>query len=155
MKKGKFSVMFLMIFALTSCGGEKLENNKLAFDSSKITSMLIDQRDRKNYAQWKCKTEDSSAILNRVTYYESHQHDKKKQTPDVNQYWKRTSVYFRTNDLIFDFKVYYRDENSSYYFYQNQFFVTKDNLENFFEDYWKANWNPETKWSVTETHYRI
>ena len=93
--------------------------------------------------------------MNRVTYYESHQHDKKKQTPDVNQYWKRTSVYFRTNDLIFDFKVYYRDENTSYYFYQNQFFVTKDNLENFFEDYWKANWNPETKWSVSETHYRI
>lgn len=56
---------------------ENLENNKLVFDSSKITSMLIDQRDRKNSDQWKCKTEDSSAILNRVTYYESHQHDKK------------------------------------------------------------------------------
>ena len=155
MKKDKFSVLFLMIFVLTSCGGENLENNKLAFDSSKITSMLIDQRDRKNSDQWKCKTEDSSAILNRVTYYESHQHDKKKQTPDVNQYWKRTSVYFRTNDLIFDFKVYYMDENISYYFYQNQFFFFFFNLENFFEDYLKANWNPETKWSVTETHYRI
>lgn len=125
MKKSKFSVMFLMLFVLTSCGGENLENNKLAFDPSKITSMLIDQRDRKNYAQWKCKTEDSSAILNRVTYYESHQHDKKKQTPDVNQYWKRTSVYFWTNDLIFDFKVYYRDENISYYFIRISFLSRK------------------------------
>ena len=51
MKKDKLGVMFLMLFVLTSCGGENLENNKLAFDSSKITSMLIDQRDRKNYAQ--------------------------------------------------------------------------------------------------------
>lgn len=151
MKRNGFKCLILLTTLLASCGEDNLEKNHLSFDSTKITSRLIDQRNRKDSVLLKCRTEDSSSILNRVNYYESYQHDKKVQAPAISQYWKRTTVYFRTDKLTFDFKVYYRNENVSYYFYQNEFFATKDNLENFFEDYWEDNSKPDTKWSVSKT----
>ncbi|MDY4642634.1 MAG: hypothetical protein SO410_01135, partial [Candidatus Enterosoma sp.] len=119
--------------------------------SSKVKTMLIDYQDRKTYLWMKCRTEDPAPINNRILYYESFLHNPKEQTSDVSQYWKKTSVYFQTDKFTFDFKVYFMDSNTSYFLYNNLFYLTKDNLENFFEDYWTDNSYPETKWMVTKS----
>lgn len=145
--------LFLFVPLLVSCHDYKktLVHNELLFDSSKVKTMLIDYQDRKTYLWMKCRTEDQAPINNRILYYESFLHNPKEKTPDVSQYWKKTSVYFQTDKFTFDFKVYFMDSNTSYFLYNNLFYLTKDNLENFFEDYWTDNSYPETKWMVTKS----
>lgn len=145
--------LFLFVPLLVSCHDYKktLVHNELLFDSSKVKTMLIDYQDRKTYLWMKCRTEDQAPINNRILYYESFLHNPKEKTPDVSQYWKKTSVYFQTDKFTFDFKVYFMDSNTSYFLYNNLFYLTKDNLENFFEDYWIDNSYPEIKWMVTKS----
>ena len=145
--------LFLFVPLLVSCHDYKRtwDHNELLFDSSKVKTMLIDYQDRKTYLWMKCRTEDPAPINKRILYYESFLHNPKEQTPDVSQYWKKTSVYFQTDKFTFDFKVYFMDSNTSYFLYNNLFYLTKDNLENFFEDYWTDNSYPETKWMVTKS----
>lgn len=145
--------LFLFVPLLVSCHDYKKTrvHNELLFDSSKIKTMLIDYQDRKTYLWMKCRTEDQAPINNRILYYESFLHNPQEKTPDVSQYWKKTSVYFQTEKFTFDFKAYFMDSNTSYFLYNNLFYLTKDNLENFFEDYWTDNFYPETKWMVTKS----
>lgn len=145
--------LFLFVPLLVSCHDYKKTwvHNEFLYDSSKVKTMLIDYQDRKTYLWMKCRTEDPEPINNRILYYESFLHNPKEQTPDVSQYWKKTSVYFQTDKFTFDFKVYFMDSNTSYFLYNNLFYLTKDNLENFFEDYWTDNSYPETKWMVTKS----
>ena len=144
--------IFLFVPLLVSCHDYKKTrvHNELLFDSSKVKTMLIDYQDRKTYLWMKCRTEDPAPINNRIFYYESFLHKPQEQTPNVRQYWKKTSVYFQTDKFTFDFKVYFMDSNASYFLYNNLFYLTKDNLENFFEDYWEDNSKPDTKWSVSK-----
>ena len=145
--------LFLFVPLLVSCHDYKRTgvHNELLFDSSKVKTMLIDYQDRKTYLWMKCRTEDPAPINNRILYYESFLHNPQEKTPDVSQYWKKTSVYFQTDKFTFDFKVYFMDSNTSYFLYNNLFYLTKDNLENFFEDYWTDNSYPETKWMVSKS----
>ena len=145
--------LFLFVPLLVSCHDYKKTwvHNGLLFDSSKVKTMLIDYQDRKTYLWMKCRTEDQASINNRILYYESFLHNPQEKTPDVSQYWKKTSVYFQTDKFTFDFKVYFMDSNTSYFLYNNLFYLTKDNLKNFFEDYWTDNSYPETKWMVSKS----
>lgn len=145
--------LFLFVPLLVSCHDYKKTrvHNELLFDSSKVKTMLIDYQDRKTYLWMKCRTEDPALINNRIFYYKSFLHKPQELTPNVRQYWKKTSVYFQTDKFTFDFKVYFMDSNTSYFLYNNLFYLTKDNLEKFFEDYWEDNSKPDTKWSVSKT----
>ncbi len=153
MRQRNIKLLFLFVPLLASCHDYRKAwvNNELSFDSSEIKTMLIDYQDRKTYLWMRCRTEDPTRINNRYLYYESFLHNPQKQTPDVSQYWRKTSVYFQTDKLTFDFKVYFMDSKTSYFLYNNVFYLTKDNLENFFEDYWEDNAYPEIKWTITKS----